>query len=123
MVDKLNITLLSTGLNETLACDFSLVNRGSSNWIVFSHDKMSFELCLKDVVDIEDMHGLLTGKEKKIILHSTLKYKGKEYQGLRKILSKDGKIVVSLGGVRLEFEKESKKMLTEILKVLKSKFG
>ena len=123
MVDKLNLKLISTGLEESLPCDYTLINRGLANNIVFNNEKIHFEICLKDVVDIGDFHDLLVGKEKKIVLHSTLKYKNKEYLGLRKYLSKNGKIAVSLGGYRLEFEEESKKIMMAFIKALKLKLS
>jgi hypothetical protein len=119
MVEKLSLVVYSTGLKEEHSCDFSLGNRGNSNTLVFIDDKFRLEICLKDIVDVEDFNGLLLGKEKKIILHATMKHQNKEYQGLRKVLLKGENLAVSIGGMRVEFGKDAKRTFLEVYKTIK----
>lgn len=121
MVTKANVVIYSTGSQATLACDFSLNTRTNSNLLVFSEGDMSLAICLRDIVDIEDLYNLLKNKEKKIILHCTLKYKNKVYQGLRKVINKKNFLVVSLGGYRLELNGSTKELMAKTIEAVKSK--
>ena len=123
MVDKSSIKIYSTGKEETVDCEFSLQVKGTTNCLSFKAENLQFDICLKDIVDTEDFANLLSGKEKKIILHATLKLDKKEYQGLRKFLLKDDSLAVSLGGMRLEFADVTKKLILDTVKALKAKMG
>ena len=100
---------------------FLLTNNNNSNTLVFQEDNLKLELCLKDVIDLEDFHKLLKNKEKKIIIHSTLMLNKVEYQGLRKVINKGENIAVSLGGRRIEITPEGKKVLLSTIEMLRSK--
>jgi hypothetical protein len=121
MVTKTSVVIYSIGSQATLACDFSLNTRTNANLLVFSVGDMSLAICLRDIVDIEELYNLLKNKEKKIILHCTLKYQGKEYQGLRKVIRKNNNIVVSLGGYRLELNGTTKELMAKTIESVKSK--
>ncbi len=118
---SVKLKLYSAENQEDMECDITLKSHNNSNVLCFENDKFNLNLVLKDIVDLEDFHNLLQGKEKKTILHCTLRTNGNEYQGLRKVVAKNGNIVVSLGGVRIEFVKETKNKLLEVIESIKNR--
>lgn len=123
MVNKVKIGVFGSGITLNQECEFSLKSNNNSNTLNFSNKEFSLDICLKDVVDLEDFYNLLNKKEKKLILHCTLNYEKKEHQGLRKVLLKKDTITTSLGGLRLEIDKEANENLLKIVTALKKKFG
>jgi len=123
MVAKTYVNLYTAGNVEKLSCEFSLSKRDNSNILCFENDTFFLQICLKDIVDMEDFNNFLNNKEKRIILHCTFDYKDNTYKGLRKLKMNENQITLSLGGVRLEFDPETKTNLSKILKELKTKFG
>jgi len=119
MVD-INITLHSTGKKEVVKTDLSLRAKGNSKVLNFDSDMFMLELCLKDIVDLEEFLNFLNGKEKKIILHCALSHEDKEYKGLRKVTLRNNNMAVSLGASRLEFEQKAQEKLLNIVKSLKT---
>jgi len=114
------ITLHSTGKKEVVKTDFSLRAKGNSKMLNFDSELFMFELCIKDVVDMEDFFNFLNGKEKKIILHCALNYQDKEYKGLRKLTMRNNNMAVSLGASRLEFNQSAQEQLLNIVKSIKT---
>lgn len=123
MVTKTDITVYTAGKQETVSGNMTLNSLENSNTFNFDSETIILSICLKDVVDLKDFYELLQGKEKKNILHCTLKTKDKEYKGLRKVLFTNNKLAVSLGGMRLEFSEDVNKEFLEIVKSLKTKMG
>jgi hypothetical protein len=117
---NININFYSTGKKEVVKTDFSLRVKNNSKILNFDSDLFLLELCLKDVVDFEDFFNFLSGKEKKIILHCSLKYDDKDYKGLRKVTMRNNNMAVSLGASRLEFEQKAQEKLINIVKSLKT---
>ena len=118
---SVKLKLYSAESVEDVECEITLNAHNNSNVLCFENDRLTLNLVLKDIVDLEDFHALLQGKEKKSILHCTLKTNGNEYQGLRKVVAKNSNIVVSLGGVRIEFVKETKDKLLEVIESIKAR--
>ena len=116
----IDITLHSTGKKEVVKADLSMRAKNNSKILNFDSNLFLLELCLKDVVDLEDFLNFLNGKEKKIILHCALNHKDKEYKGLRKLVMRNNNMAVSLGASRLEFEQEAQEKLLNVVKSIKS---
>ncbi|MFH2021541.1 MAG: hypothetical protein ABIJ34_09080 [archaeon] len=123
MVHKANLIVYSAGKEQVWPCDMTFIARNNSNTLTFETSGFALSICLKDVVDLEDFANLLKGKEKKNILHCTLIHNAKEYKGLRKVMLKNGRLAVSLGGVRIELDAQTKKTLEESLAGMKAKMG
>ena len=123
MVSKTDINVFSAGKKETVSCNVTLTSLNNSHNLNFDSEQIMLSICLRDVVDLQDFYNLLKGKEKKNILHCTLSNGEKEYKGLRKVLFKNKKISVSLGGVRVEFNSSINDDFIKTLESLKSKMG
>ncbi|MBT3721227.1 hypothetical protein HN789_07360 [archaeon] len=123
MVSKTDINVFSAGKKETVSCNVTLTSLNNSHNLNFDSEQIMLSICLRDVVDLQDFYNLLKGKEKKNILHCTLSNGEKEYKGLRKVLFKNKKISVSLGGIRVEFNSSINDDFIKTLESLKSKMG
>ncbi len=123
MVAKTDIVVFTAGNQETVSCDVTLTSQNNSHTINLDSEKLALSICLKDVVDLQDFYNLLKGKEKKNILHCTLNNGDKEYKGLRKVLFKNKKISVSLGGMRIEVPETMNPDLLKMVTELKTKSG
>ena len=123
MVSKTDINVFSAGKKETVSCNVTLTSLNNSHNLNFDSEQIMLRICLRDVVDLQDFYNLLKGKEKKNILHCTLSNGEKEYKGLRKVLFKNKKISVSLGGIRVEFNSSINDDFIKTLESLKSKMG
>ena len=123
MVTKAEITVYSSGKQETVEGDITLNSIDNSHTFNFDSDNFMLSICLKDVVDLKDFDNMLNGVGKKNILHCTLSLGDKEYKGLRKVLFTNNKLCVSLGGMRFEFDEKINSEFKKITKELKSKMG
>ena len=123
MVSKTDINVFSAGKKETVSCNVTLTSLNNSHNLNFDSEQIMLSICLRDVVDLQDFYNLLKGKEKENILHCTLSNGEKEYKGLRKVLFKNKKISVSLGGIRVEFNSSINDDFIKTLESLKSKMG
>jgi RNA binding exosome subunit len=108
----------SVGVKEEVECNFSLA--AGSNNLVFESDKFEFRMAMKDKVDAEEFINLLEKKQKKAILYCRLK-NAKEYDGKRKVIWRGDNIAVSVGGVRLEFEKDAQDKMNQVARLVKDK--
>ena len=123
MVQTVKLDVFSSGKKETIVSDITLSAKDNCHNIKFESPKFSLNLCLKDIVDLEDFNSLLSGKEKRSILHCTLVKDGKEYKGLRKVVRKGKSLGVSLGGIRIDLPDETNSILRELVSALKSSTG
>jgi hypothetical protein len=117
-----SIQYYSAGIKEVMDCNFSLSFEGNSSILHFEAEKFCFEIHVKDHVELDDFHNFLAKKEDKIVLYCFLK-QGKEYKGERKIVWKNNNLCVSLGGIRLEFEKSCQEIIIQAISSIKSKIG
>jgi hypothetical protein len=116
------IKYYSADAKEIIDCDFSLSSEGNSSILHFESEKFCFDIHVKDHVELDDFHNFLAKKEDKIVLYCFLK-QGKEYKGERKIVWKNDDICVSLGGVRLEFDKPAQEPIILAISSIKSRIG
>jgi hypothetical protein len=121
MVSELKVKYFSTGIKEELVCNLSLAPEGNSNRLCFEHDKLTFSIFLKDIVDMECFCNLLDKKDKKITAYCSMDKSDREYKGLRKIVWRQNNLALSQGGVRIEFEQEATEQLKKILSSIRSR--
>jgi hypothetical protein len=121
MVRSVDLDVFSPGKKETLVCDIVLATKDSCHNVVFQCDRFTLNICLKDIVDMEEFHNLLSGSSKRNILHCTMLMAGKDYKGLRKVVSRPDGISVSLGGIRVGIPQETGAVLKDLITALKAK--
>jgi hypothetical protein len=117
-----SVKYYSAGVKEDIDCELSLSSVGNSSTLYLNSDKGSFEIHIKDLVELDDFHKFLTKKDKKIVLYCVLK-QGKEYKGVRKIVWKNDNICVSVGGIRLELDFSVQELIIKAISSIKTRMG
>jgi len=123
MIPELNISYAAAGTNGSAMSQMTLVSENNSNSICFKTDMFTFNIVLRDVVELREFFDLLSMKDRKNIHFCSLDIDDRNYSGMRKISWRMNCLAVSLGGIRIELDTFAVSTLLATAKTLRSRIG
>ncbi|MBN2423103.1 hypothetical protein JXB41_07815 [Candidatus Woesearchaeota archaeon] len=124
-LNTLNLVYIGLGVKKEIKSGLKLDMNTNVNSIHIDNNNFTLKIIIPDIVDLEEFSSLLNRDKKRIEILSHLTKDNKNYRGKRKFLWKNNKIVMSQGGIRMEFDEDSVeklKSITELIKRSYSKF-
>ncbi len=110
-------------INKNVMAEIRLSIKDSLSLIVIESGEFYLELIVPDLVEIDELKSFFSGQKKKSIALCHLKRQEKTYRGKRKLLWKDEKVMMSQGGIRLEFDKDGATKILAVLELIKDAYS
>ena len=120
--NKFNLHYFGLNLKKEIETELMLDVKNSINSIILKNDDFVLRIIFSDLVDLDEFRKLLEQEKKKIQILSHLTRNNKEYKGKRKYLWKKDKIIMSQGGIRIEFDEELIEKFKSIVKFIKESY-